>query len=87
MAGDVAAKAMAKGAEYRRVIDRVSLFAAMGLVLDHTLAVGFNGYPSWGPFLILTSYFSVGSYLRSGGANFWSSRAMRSIWKPTPRTR
>ncbi|MGB4825665.1 MAG: acyltransferase [Paracoccaceae bacterium] len=77
MAGDVAAKARAKGAEYRRAIDLLRFFAAMGIVLDHTLAWGFIGYPALGLFLILTSYFSVGSYLRSGGANFWSSRAMR----------
>ncbi|MFZ1468265.1 MAG: acyltransferase [Paracoccaceae bacterium] len=67
----------AKRADYRRAIDLLRFLAAMGIVLDHTLAWGFIGYPALGLFLILTSYFSVGSYLRSGGANFWSARALR----------
>ena len=65
--------------DYRRGIDLLRFLAAMGIVLDHTLAWGFVGYPALGLFLILTSYFGVGSYRRSGGAHFWSSRAKRIL--------
>ncbi|GAB1363622.1 hypothetical protein MASR1M32_28580 [Rhodobacter sp.] len=66
-------------ADYRRAIDLLRFLAATGIVLDHTLAWGFVGYPALGLFLILTSYFGVGSYRRSGGANFWSARARRIL--------
>ncbi|MEZ5798413.1 MAG: acyltransferase [Paracoccaceae bacterium] len=79
MAGDATEKARAKGADYRRVIDLLRFVAAAGIVLDHTLVWGFVGYPALGLFLILTSYFGVGSYRRSGGANFWASRARRIL--------
>ncbi|MBK8441018.1 MAG: acyltransferase family protein [Rhodobacter sp.] len=79
MAGDGAAKARAKGADYRRAIDLLRFLAATGIVLDHTLGWAFVGYPALGLFLILTSYFGVGSYRRSGGADFWSSRARRIL--------
>lgn len=65
--------------DYRRAIDLLRFLAAMGIVLDHTLAWGFVGYPALGLFLILTSYFGVGSYRRSGGEAFWSSRAKRIL--------
>ena len=68
-----------KGAEYRRAIDLLRFLAAGGIVLDHSLAWGVVGYPALGLFLILTSYFGVGSYRRSGGANFWASRAKRIL--------
>jgi surface polysaccharide O-acyltransferase-like enzyme len=75
MASDALAKP--KSGDYRRAIDLLRFGAAVGIVLDHTLAWGFVGYPALGLFLILTSYFGIGSYRRSGGANFWSSRAAR----------
>lgn len=68
-----------KAAEYRRAIDLLRFLAATGIVLDHALAWGFVGYPALGLFLILTSYFGVGSYRKSGGANFWSTRAKRIL--------
>ena len=77
MAEDAVAKAKAKGTEYRRAIDLLRFLAATGIVLDHTLAWGFVGYPALGLFLILTSYFGIGSYRRSGGADFWATRARR----------
>lgn len=79
MAGDATEKARAKGKDYRRAIDLLRFLAAMGIVLDHTLAWGFVGYPALGLFLILTSYFGVGSYRRSGGDNFWGARARRIL--------
>lgn len=79
MAGDATARARAKGGDYRRAIDLLRFLAATGIVLDHTLAWGFVGYPALGLFLILTAYFGVGSYRRSGGENFWSARARRIL--------
>ncbi len=63
--------------EYRRGIDLLRLVAAIGIVADHTMGWFVVGYPALGVFLILTSYFSVGSYLRSGGQGFWAARAWR----------
>lgn len=77
MAGNATGKA--KGKDYRRAIDLLRFLAAVGIVLDHTLAWGFLGYPALGLFLILTSYFGVGSYRRSGGGNFWGARAKRIL--------
>lgn len=70
--------------DYRRAIDLLRFLAALGIVLDHTLAWGFIGYPALGLFLILTSYFGIGSYRRgmSKGGNageFWASRAKRIL--------
>lgn len=84
MADDGGVKARAKGAEYRRAIDLLRFLAAAGIVLDHALAWGFVGYPALGLFLILTSYFGVGSYRRSmtggaGAAGFWAARARRIL--------
>jgi surface polysaccharide O-acyltransferase-like enzyme len=75
-AADAAAAPKVKK-DYRRAIDLLRFVAAAGIVLDHTLAWTVVGYPALGLFLILTSYFGIGSYIRSGGANFWSSRAVR----------
>jgi peptidoglycan/LPS O-acetylase OafA/YrhL len=79
MAGDATEKAKAKGKDYRRAIDLLRFLAALGIVLDHTLAWGVVGYPALGLFLILTSYFGVGSYRRTGGDNFWAARARRIL--------
>ena len=68
-----------KASDYRRAIDLLRFLAATGIVLDHTLAWGFVGYPALGLFLILTSYFGVGSYRKSGGGGFWSARAKRIL--------
>ncbi len=48
MAGGAADTAGAKGKDYRRAIDLLRFLAAMGIVLDHTLAWGFVGYPALG---------------------------------------
>lgn len=77
MAGEAGTQGVAKTKDYRRAIDLLRFVAAAGIVLDHTLAWAFVGYPALGLFLILTSYFGVGSYIRSGGENFWISRARR----------
>ncbi|WP_225028179.1 acyltransferase family protein [Xinfangfangia pollutisoli] len=75
--GTPAAPPAQKPKDYRRAIDLLRFVAAAGIVLDHTLAWAVVGYTALGLFLILTSYFGVGSYLRSGGERFWSSRARR----------
>jgi peptidoglycan/LPS O-acetylase OafA/YrhL len=84
MPGDATEKARAKGGDYRRAIDLLRFLAALGIVLDHTLAWSFVGYPALGLFLILTSYFGIGSYRRSvekgeGAGSFWISRAKRIL--------
>lgn len=79
-AGPFAAAAAAPAKkEYRRGIDLLRFVAAAGIVADHCMGWAWIGYPALGLFLILTSYFSVGSYLRSGGDGFWSSRAVRML--------
>lgn len=65
--------------DYRRGIDLLRFVAAAGIVADHAMGWWFVGYPALGVFLILTSYFSVGSYLRSGSERFWVSRAVRLL--------
>lgn len=86
MAGDSAEKARAKGTEYRRAIDLLRFLAAAGIVMDHTLGWAVVGYPALGLFLILTSYFGIGSYRRTmasaagpAGSGFWTSRARRIL--------
>jgi peptidoglycan/LPS O-acetylase OafA/YrhL len=82
MAGDATGNARAKGGDYRRAIDLLRFLAAVGIVLDHALAWGFVGYPALGLFLILTSYFGIGSYRRTvegAGGSFWASRAKRIL--------
>lgn len=69
-----------KSKDYRQVIDLLRFLAAMGIVMDHTMGWIYVGYPALGVFLILTSYFGVGSYQRSGGDHFWFSRAKRIIF-------
>lgn len=65
--------------DYRRGIDLLRFVAALGIVADHAMGWWVVGYPALGVFLILTSYFSVGSYLRGGGQGFWTSRAVRLL--------
>lgn len=70
--------------DYRRGIDLLRFVAAIGIVADHTMGLWVVGYPALGVFLILTSYFSVGSYLRVAqtpgeAGRFWSGRAMRML--------
>jgi surface polysaccharide O-acyltransferase-like enzyme len=69
----------AKSRDYRQVIDLLRFLAAMGIVMDHTMGWVYVGYPALGLFLILTSYFAVGSYQRTGGDHFWTSRAQRIL--------
>lgn len=64
--------------EYRRSVDLARFVAAFGIVWDHARAPYADiGYLALSLFLVLTSYLSVGSFLRSDGQGFWLSRAQR----------
>jgi peptidoglycan/LPS O-acetylase OafA/YrhL len=64
-------------AGYRPAIDLLRFVAAVGIVADHTMQWFWAGYPALGLFLILTGWFGVQSYLKSGGEGFWAKRAVR----------
>ncbi|MGL5010859.1 MAG: acyltransferase family protein [Paracoccaceae bacterium] len=72
------------GADYNRTIDLVRFLAALGIVWDHARAPFADiGYLSLALFLILTSYFAVGSYdrvaARGQAGGFWAARAQRIL--------
>lgn len=80
----MAATAKPAGAEYNRTIDLVRFLAALGIVWDHARApLADIGYLSLGLFLMLTSYFAVGSYDRAAAKGqaqgFWAQRAQRIL--------
>lgn len=71
-------------ADYNRTIDLVRFVAALGIVYDHARAPFADiGYLSLALFLMLTSYFAVGSYdrlaARGQAAGFWAARAQRIL--------
>ncbi len=70
--------------DYRRAIDLARFLAALGIVWDHARAPFADvGYLSLALFLILTSYFALGSYDRAAArgqaAGFWAARARRIL--------
>lgn len=70
--------------DYRRAIDLARFLAALGIVWDHARAPFADvGYLSLALFLILTSYFALGSYDRSAArgqaSGFWAARAQRIL--------
>jgi peptidoglycan/LPS O-acetylase OafA/YrhL len=80
----LAATAKPASADYNRTIDLVRFLAALGIVWDHARAPFADiGYLSLALFLMLTSYFAVGSYDRAAAkgqaAGFWMSRAQRIL--------
>jgi peptidoglycan/LPS O-acetylase OafA/YrhL len=70
--------------DYRRAIDLARFLAALGIVWDHARAPFADiGYLSLALFLILTSYFALGSYDRAAArgqaGGFWAARARRIL--------
>jgi hypothetical protein len=66
--------------EYKRSLDLARFVAAFGIVWDHARAPYADiGYTALALFLILASFLAMGSYERSGGPGFWSSRAKRIV--------
>lgn len=65
-------------AGYKRSVDLARFVAAFGIVWDHARApFADEGYTALALFLVLTSFLAIGSFERSDGKNFWSSRAQR----------
>jgi peptidoglycan/LPS O-acetylase OafA/YrhL len=80
----MAASTKPANADYNRTIDLVRFVAALGIVWDHARAPFADiGYLSLALFLMLTSYFAVGSYDRAAAkgqaAGFWAARAQRIL--------
>jgi peptidoglycan/LPS O-acetylase OafA/YrhL len=70
--------------DYRRAIDLARFLAALGIVWDHARAPYADiGYLSLALFLILTSYFALGSFdradARGQASGFWAARAKRIL--------
>lgn len=66
------------GEGYRRSIDLVRFVAAFGIVWDHARApFADEGYLALALFLVMTSFFAVGSFERSDGTRFWWARVTR----------
>ncbi|MFM2388693.1 MAG: hypothetical protein RLZZ437_248, partial [Pseudomonadota bacterium] len=74
----MATSAKPASADYNRTIDLVRFVAALGIVWDHARApLADIGYLSLALFLMLTSYFAVGSYDRAAAKGqaqgFWAA--------------
>jgi len=75
---------VAKAKDYRRGIDLLRFVAAFGIVWDHARAPYADfGYTALAVFLIMTSFFAVGSYdravARGQAEGFWLARAKRIL--------
>lgn len=63
---------------YKRSLDLARFVAAFGIVWDHARAPYADvGYTALALFLVLASFFAMGSYARNGGPGFWATRAKR----------
>ena len=75
---------VAEAKDYRRGIDLLRFLAAFGIVWDHARAPYADfGYTALAVFLILTSFFAVGSFDRAhakgADGGFWITRARRIL--------